>query len=82
MADRPRDLTERMSNRREANTSLSITLPIDAARAKALNFSIKIRRTVTRPSSINGANHQTARSNSRRGVFGQPTNTTESESRS
>ena len=38
MVDRPRDLAERMSNRREANTSSTITLPVDAARAKAREF--------------------------------------------
>lgn len=38
MADRPSDLAERMSNRREANASLTITLPVEAARAKVREF--------------------------------------------
>jgi hypothetical protein len=38
MADRPSDLAERMSNHREANASLTITLPVEAARAKVREF--------------------------------------------
>jgi hypothetical protein len=36
MADRPSELAERMSNHREAN--LTITLPVEAARAKVREF--------------------------------------------
>jgi hypothetical protein len=38
MADRPSDLAERMSNRREANASLTFTLPVEAARVKVREF--------------------------------------------
>jgi hypothetical protein len=38
MAHRPSDLAERMSHRRVSNTSLTFTLPVDAARAKVREF--------------------------------------------
>jgi hypothetical protein len=38
MADRPSDLAERMSQRREANASLIFTLPVETARAKVREF--------------------------------------------
>jgi hypothetical protein len=38
MADRPSDLAERMSHRREANASLTFTLPVEGARSKAREF--------------------------------------------
>jgi hypothetical protein len=38
MSDRPSDLAERMSNRREANADLTFTLPVEVARAKVREF--------------------------------------------